>query len=60
MKKFKNWTKKPITWGGYLKLCGVSTLISVVMMTPFWVSVIKDSKEIGPYELDENDEETEQ
>lgn len=25
------WTKKPITWGGYLKLCGITTLISMVI-----------------------------
>ena len=29
MKKQK-WTEKPITWGGYLKLCGVVYVISVI------------------------------
>lgn len=25
------WTMKPITWGAYVKLCAVSTAISVVV-----------------------------
>jgi len=31
MKKFTEWTKKPITWGGYFKFAGVMTLISVLI-----------------------------
>jgi hypothetical protein len=27
MSKVKNFTKKPITWGGYFKLCGISVLL---------------------------------
>ena len=30
MKKQK-WSEKPITWGGYLKLTGVCSVISVLM-----------------------------
>lgn len=30
MKKQK-WTEKPITWGGYLKLAGVCSIISLMM-----------------------------
>ena len=26
----QKWTEKPITWGGYLKLCGVVYVISVI------------------------------
>ena len=26
----QKWTEKPITWGGYLKLCGVVCVISVI------------------------------
>ena len=29
-KKINEWSKKPITWGGYMKLCGVSCLISII------------------------------
>ena len=47
MKKFKNWTKKPITWGGYLKLCGVSTAVAVLMCTPVYVSMYKANKEFN-------------
>lgn len=25
------WTKKPMTWGGYAKFCGITTLISMVI-----------------------------
>lgn len=30
MKKFSNWLAKPITWGGYLKLCGVAMVFSII------------------------------
>lgn len=32
MKKFKSWTEKSITWGGYLKLCGVCYVITIVIV----------------------------
>lgn len=35
MKKQK-WSEKPITWGGYLKLCGVCSVISVLMTAYYW------------------------
>lgn len=28
--KFVEWTRKPITWGGYLKLCGIGMLLSIL------------------------------
>ena len=37
--KFIEWTRKPITWGGYLKLCGVGMLISV-LTSLVWTIVI--------------------
>lgn len=30
LKKINEWSKKPITWGGYMKLCGVACLISAI------------------------------
>ena len=30
LKKFKDFCDKPITWGGYLKLCGYSLVASVI------------------------------
>ena len=27
----QKWTEKPITWGGYLKLVGVGSIISLMM-----------------------------
>lgn len=27
----QKWTEKPITWGGYLKFCGVFTVISTII-----------------------------
>ena len=37
MKKFMD---KPITWGGYLKLAGIGTVISLIIsaISWFWVS----------------------
>lgn len=37
MKKQK-WTDKPITWGGYLKLCGVCYVISMMMVAYYWIT----------------------
>lgn len=44
MKNFMEWTKKPITWGGYLKFAGVMALISalisgVTYVVYFWEEV---------------------
>lgn len=35
---FLNWTKKPVTWGACLKLCGVCLLLSAVVtnICVFW------------------------
>lgn len=38
MKKQK-WTEKPITWGGYLKLAGVCSIISLMMTACYWIAV---------------------
>lgn len=40
----ETWTEKPVTWGGFLKLCGVLTVIStiisafyrIVLFEPAW------------------------
>ena len=31
MKKFRSWLGKPITWGGYLKLCGIAWVLSIIV-----------------------------
>ena len=36
LKKFKEHCGRPITWGKYYKLCGVSTLLSI-MFTLGWL-----------------------
>lgn len=46
MKKFKNWTKKPITRGDYLKWCGISMAASLLMCTPVLVNMYKVNKEM--------------
>lgn len=28
--KKQKWTEKPVTWGGYLKLCGIVSVISLI------------------------------
>ena len=38
----KNFMDKPITWGGYLKLCGVSMLVSTVITGATWYKMRKD------------------
>lgn len=37
MKTTKNWLATPITWGGYLKLCGIAWLITAIYTVVFWV-----------------------
>lgn len=44
MSKIKNFTKKPITWGGYFKLCGVGTLLSMLLCVPYWIYFFGKSK----------------
>lgn len=55
MKKFKNWTKKPITRGDYLKWCGISMAASLLVCTPALVNMYKVNKEFKDSlnELDE-------
>lgn len=40
--KLMNWTKKPITWGGYLKFSGICAAISVVTTALTWVYIFRD------------------
>lgn len=46
MSKFKNFTKKPITWGGYFKLCGASVVLSVLMYVPMMIYYRKQYKDL--------------
>lgn len=39
------WTMKPITWGAYVKLCAVSTAISVVASAICWIVAYYDKVE---------------
>ena len=32
-----NWTKKTMTWGGYMKFSGICTLIGVLITAGTWV-----------------------
>lgn len=40
MKK-QRWTQKPITWGGYLKLCGVCYIISMMIAAFYWCAAFE-------------------
>lgn len=45
----QNWSEKPVTWGGYLKLCGICYIISmlfglgwyIAFFEPTWYQSIK-------------------
>ena len=43
MKKFMEWTKKPITWGGYFKFAGIMTLIGVLITGATYVVIFWDN-----------------
>ena len=38
MKKQK-WTEKPVTWGGYMKLCAVVYVISMMVYAPMYIQL---------------------
>ncbi len=50
MNRHFNWMDKPVTWGGYFKLCGICTVIGtiiaavevVVFMEPAWWKATKN------------------
>lgn len=50
MNRHFNWMDKPVTWGGYLKLCGICTVIGtaisgvycILLMEPAWWIATKD------------------
>lgn len=60
--KFKNHCKKPITWGAYYKLCGISFLASLVMGGACIVKYVMDMKSLEhfdyPTEEDFSEEES--
>lgn len=37
----KNFMQKPITWGSYFKLCGISAIFSVVYTLVYWFHLKK-------------------
>lgn len=42
MKKFKELLSKPITWGGYLKLCVISVILSIITSVGYYLYFTKD------------------
>lgn len=50
MNRHTDWTSEPVTWRGYLKLCGIFALIgtaisviaNVILMKPAWWKATKD------------------
>ena len=36
MNKLRNWMNKPVTWGGYLKICGFCIVASVIYLVCFF------------------------
>ncbi len=39
MKKFTNWSKQPITWGGYLKLCAICLVFGLAELAyVIWIN----------------------
>lgn len=42
MKKKLEWTKKPITWGGYFKLTAIASLLSVMITIGWCIYYFKD------------------
>ena len=41
MNKFLEWTKKPITWGAYLKLSGVCGVLGALLYTISYVLIFR-------------------
>ena len=50
MNRHFNWMDKPVTWGGYFKLCGICTVVGtaiaaielIVFMEPAWRKATKN------------------
>lgn len=61
MKKIKNFMNKPMTWGGYTKLCAVSMAVGIVATVVEFYALgldplrIKDKFNKNEIEEDEND-----
>lgn len=43
----QKWTEKPITWGGYLKFCGVFTVISTIISAVYCIALFEPAWWIG-------------
>lgn len=39
----QKWTEKPMTWGGYFKLCGILYAISLIFSAAYWIAWFKPS-----------------
>lgn len=57
MKKIKEWWNKPITWGGYMKFAGWSTLVSLILTIISWLIIFppKIGKKKSEFEELSND-----
>lgn len=43
----EKWTEKPITWGRYLKFCGVFTVISTIISAVYCIALFEPAWWIG-------------
>ena len=43
----QKWIEKPITWGGYLKFCGVFTVISTIISAVYCIALFEPAWWIG-------------
>lgn len=43
----QKWTEKPVTWGGYFKLCGVMTVIGTIISAISWIALLEPAWWIG-------------
>ena len=62
MKTIKEWWNKPITWGGYIKMSGICTLISLLFSAVFWLIMFppKIGKKKSFQEVEDNEFEEEE
>ena len=57
LNKFKQHCAKPITWGAYYKMCGVSFALSVLVGGACMVKTMMDWKRLMSDRVDGNEEE---
>lgn len=40
-KKVKNYMDKPVTWGGYWKLCGIASAVSMLVTAAYYIALFR-------------------